>query len=68
MGGIGGKVRKRWWVPRSMDSDLSGLRQRPLKQSQERRADKQVSKRSTEVLIFELLRLIYSWASSAYCW
>ena len=27
MGGIAGKVRKHWCMPKSMDSDLSGLRQ-----------------------------------------
>ena len=30
MDGIAGKVRKRWRVPNSMYSDLSGLRHRPL--------------------------------------
>ena len=58
MGGIAGKVRKRWCVPKSMDSDLSGLRQRPLKQSHERRVDKQASKQSIEALILPLLRLM----------
>ena len=58
MGGIAGKVRKRWCVPKSMDSDLSRLRQRPLKQSHERRVAKQASKQSIEALIVPLLRLM----------
>ena len=58
IGGIAGKVRKRWCVPKSMDSDLSGLRQRPLKQSHERREDKHASKQSIEALIPLLLRLM----------
>ena len=58
IGGIAGKVRKRWCVPKSMDSDLSGLRQRPLKHSHERREDKHASKQSIEALIPPLLRLM----------
>ena len=54
IGGIAGKVRRRWCVPKIMDSDLSGLRQRKLKQSHERREDKQ----SIEALIPLILRLI----------
>ena len=46
IGGTAGKVCKRWCVPKSMDSDLSGLRRRPLKHSHERREDKHASKQS----------------------
>ena len=58
MGGIARKVRKRWGMPNSMDSDLSGFRQRPLKQSHERSVDKQASKQSIYALIVPLLRLM----------
>ena len=58
MGGTAGKVRKCWCVPKSMDSDLSGLRQRLLKQSHERREDKHASKQSIEALIPLTLRLM----------
>ena len=66
--GIAGKVRRRWWLPRMIESDLSGLRHRPLVQSQERTADKHVSKRSSDALMLSATREIHSWESSAYCW
>ena len=66
--GMVGKVRRRWWVPKSIASDLSGLRQRPLKQSQDRKADRHASKRPTDLVVSLRVRPIYSCASSAYCW
>ena len=48
--GVAGKVRSRWCVPKSIASDLSGLRERPLKQSQEEcRVDRHVSRWEMEV-------------------
>ena len=38
-----------------MESDLSGLRHKPLVQSQERTADKQVSKRSSDALMLSAI-------------
>ena len=58
IGDIAGKVRKCWCVPKSMDSYLSGLRQRSLKQSHEWREDKHASKQSIEALIPLILRLM----------
>ena len=66
--GMVGKVWRRWWVPKSIASDLSGLRQRPLKQSQDRKADRHASKRSTDSVVSLRVRPMYSCASSAYCW
>ena len=43
---------------RAKDSDLSGLKQRPLGQSHELRVVKQASKQSIEALKLLLLRLI----------
>ena len=55
MDGITGNARKRVRVrvPNSMNSDLLGLRQRPLCQSQMRRVSKQASKQEIELNRFE---------------
>ena len=55
-----GKVRRRWWVPKSIASDLSGLRKRPLEQSQDRKADRHASKRSTDSVVSLRVRPMYS--------
>ena len=63
-----GKVRRRWWVPKIIASDLSGLIQMPLRQSQDRKADRHASKQSTDSVVSLRVRPMYSCASSAYCW
>ena len=63
----GRKSAKALMGAESIALDLSGLRQKPLKQSHDCKADRHVSKRSTDLEVSLRVRPMYSCASSAYC-